>query len=222
MVPVLTIDGPSGSGKGTIARRMAQHLGWHLLDSGALYRLTALAAQERGIVLDDEAAVAALAAKLPVAFEVDGDAELILLNGADVTSRVRQESTGTLASRVASLPAVRAALIDLQHSFWRAPGLVADGRDMGTDIFPDAAAKVFLTASAEERARRRVVQLQQMGVDAKIDRILSEITARDARDASRPVSPLRPADDAVTVDTTGRGVDEVLAQVIDLAREKMG
>ena len=220
-VPVLAIDGPSGSGKGTISRKVALALGWHYLDSGAIYRAVGLAAAWEQIDLSDAAAVAACAARADIRFETGkpeaGDGEpRIVVNGKDATHQLRMETAGAAASAIAGLPEVRAALVDLQKGFRRAPGLVADGRDMGTVIFPDAATKVFLTAGAEERARRRHKQLKDKGVSVTLDGLLGEILARDARDASRAVAPLRPADDAVTIDTTGLPVDEVVARVLSL------
>ncbi|MGO2383677.1 MAG: (d)CMP kinase, partial [Halomonas sp.] len=180
-IPVLTIDGPGGAGKGTISSLVAERLGWHLLDSGALYRLTATAAVKHGIALDDEAAVAALAESLDVAFPIENGKPRTLLEGDEVSQAIRTEHTGELASQVAALPAVRAALLQRQRDFQKAPGLVADGRDMGTVVFVDAPLKIFLTASAEERARRRHLQLQEAGMNASLSSLLKEIQARDAR-----------------------------------------
>lgn len=222
-VPVLTIDGPSGSGKGTISRLVAARLGWHYLDSGALYRAVGLAAAWEQVDLSDEAAVAACAARADIRFETgksetgDGAAEpRVIVNGKDATHQLRMETAGAAASAIAALPAVRAALVDLQHRFRRPPGLVADGRDMGTVIFPDALTKVFLTASAAERAERRHKQLKDKGVSVTLDGLLGEILARDARDANRAVAPLRPAEDAVSIDTTGQGIAAVVEQVLAL------
>lgn len=219
-VPVLAMDGPSGSGKGTISRRVADALGWHLLDSGALYRLVALSARDRGLDLDDEAGLAALAEALDVRFEVaDDGAEIIRLEGVDVSAAVREERTGEAASRVAVLPAVRQALVRLQRDFRQPPGLVADGRDMGTVIFPEAALKVFLTASPEERAERRHKQLIEKGISVSLADLFSDVQARDKRDAERQVSPLKPAGDAVVLDTTGTSIEDVTRQVLDLVRD---
>lgn len=209
-IPVLTIDGPSGAGKGTIARRLADLLGWHLLDSGALYRLLALAAEIRGIALDDDERLSALALTLNVEFRIEGETQRIFLDDEDVTDTIRTETVGAGASKVAAVPAVRQALLQRQRAFRQAPGLVADGRDMGTVVFPDAPLKVFLTASAEERARRRYSQLaaQQVGVDREA--LLREIEARDDRDMNRAVSPLKAADDAYCLDSTELTVDQVV------------
>ena len=222
--PVITIDGPGGSGKGTAARLVAGRLGWHLLDSGALYRLTAVAG--RKAALDPARAgelprLARLARELEVRFGSDGQGgEQILLHGADVTAEARAEATGDLASQWAAIPAVREALLDLQHGFRRAPGLVADGRDMGTVVFPDAALKIFLEASVAERARRRHKQLSELGIPANIDRLCSEIAARDQRDRERSVSPLRPAADAVVIDSSRMTAAEVATRIEALARER--
>lgn len=211
-VPVLAIDGPTASGKGTIAQRVAGALGWHYLDSGALYRLTALAAQRAGIALDDGPGLARLAASLPIGFEADGR---ILLDAQDVTDAIRAEAIGNGASRLAVHPAVRAALLGLQRGFRRAPGLVADGRDMGTVVFPDARLKVFLTASPESRAERRHKQLIEKGISASLPGLLQDLRDRDARDASRTLAPLVPAEGAYVLDSTGMSVDETVAAVLD-------
>jgi cytidylate kinase len=216
-VPVLTIDGPSGSGKGTISRRVAGRMGWHYLDSGALYRAVGVAAGWADLDLDDTGALVRCTFDTDIAFLEDDGGELrVLVNGHDATDELRTETAGAAASAVAAIPEVRAALKDRQRAFRRAPGLVADGRDMGTVIFPDAPWKVFLTASAEERAERRYKQLKDKGVSVTIDGLLREILARDARDANRAVAPLRPAPDAVHIDTTGLGIDEVVERVLAL------
>ncbi|MFD2230748.1 (d)CMP kinase [Alkalimarinus sediminis] len=222
--PVITIDGPSGAGKGTITQLVAKKLGWTLLDSGALYRLTALAAETAGVALEDEQRLSELALSLDVEFVPGdyGEPVNVLLNGNDVTRDIRTETCGNNASKVAPLPSVRAALLQRQRDFQQFPGLVADGRDMGTVVFPDAAIKVFMTASAEERAERRYRQLKDKGEDVKIATLLSEIRERDARDTGRATAPLKPADDAVMLDTTGLGIEEVLAQVLKLVEESIG
>jgi len=217
-VPVITLDGPGGSGKGTIARALAQTLGWHLLDSGVLYRVTGIACRERGLDMEDTEALAAVARGLDVHFQPGDDR--ITLEGRDVTAAIRIEEAGTLASVVAALPAVRRALLVRQRDFRRPPGLVADGRDMGTVVFPDARLKVFLTASAAERAQRRRLQLLAVGESVSLARLLRDIEERDARDRSRAVAPLVPAGDAIAIDSTAMPVPEVLARVLDLARQR--
>lgn len=212
--PVITLDGPSGVGKGTVARALARRHGWHLLDSGALYRVLAVAARARGVTLKHDAELATLAGGLAITFADDGEGgECILVDGADLTAEVRSEAAGGLASRVAALPEVRAALLDRQHGFRHAPGLIADGRDMGTVVFPDAGLKVFLDASAEERARRRWLQLSPDRRPARLDDLFAEISARDVRDRTRAEAPLVAADDAVCIDTTELSADAVLARV---------
>ncbi|MGM0984039.1 MAG: (d)CMP kinase [Pseudomonadota bacterium] len=218
--PILTIDGPGGAGKGTISRLIAERLGWHLLDSGALYRLTALAAVKHEVPLDDEASLAEVARDLDVVFVAEEDATTVLLEGQDATTTIRTEQVGDAASRVAALPAVRQALLQRQRDFHQAPGLVADGRDMGTVVFTDAPLKIFLTASAEERAHRRQRQLQDAGVDASLSSLLKEIQARDARDTQRSVAPLKPADDAITLDTTRLTIPEVVDRLTELLTER--
>ena len=221
-IPVLTIDGPSGSGKGTISRHVAERLGWHYLDSGALYRAVGLAAAWEGLDLSDPEAVAHCAARTEIRFDTRGAGEPhVIVNGKDATRQLRTETAGAAASAIAAHPPVRAALVDLQHGFRRAPGLVADGRDMGTVIFPDAPYKVFLTASAGERAQRRYKQLKEKGVSVTLAGLLNEIAARDERDAGRAVAPLKPADDAVIVDSTGTPISEVIERVLSVLPEKL-
>ncbi|GEN26873.1 cytidylate kinase [Halovibrio variabilis] len=219
-VPVVTIDGPGGAGKGTISGLVAERLGWHLLDSGALYRLTAQAAVKHQIALDNESGLSHLAQRLDVAFPIVDGQPRTLLEGEDVGSLIRTEQAGERASQVAALPAVRQALLQRQRDFCQAPGLVADGRDMGTVVFPDATLKIFLTASADERARRRYLQLQEAGVDASLSSLLKEIQARDARDTQRSVAPLKPADDAITLDTTRLSIPEVVDRLTELLAQR--
>ncbi|MGQ7957248.1 (d)CMP kinase [Pseudomonas sp. SP16.1] len=208
--PVITVDGPSGSGKGTLCALLAKQLGWNLLDSGALYRLLAFAAGNHGIDLTNEEALKQLAAHLDVQF-ID---KRIVLEGEEVTDAIRNEQIGAGASMVASLPAVRDALLQRQRAFQEAPGLVADGRDMGTVVFPEAPLKVFLTASAEERARRRYLQLKAKGDDVNLASLLDEIRARDERDTQRAVAPLKPAADAILLDSTELSIEQVLERIL--------
>jgi len=215
---VITIDGPSGSGKGILAGKLARHYGYHFLDSGALYRLLGLAAHQADLLQEplNLAALEHLAASLDIEFIVqDNQGTQILLNGQDVTDQIRTEEVGSMASKVAVIPSLREALFKRQRDFARAPGLVADGRDMGTVVFPEAPAKIYLTASAEARAGRRVKQLQDMGVDAKIDAILADLQTRDKRDMERTVAPLRPAHDALVIDSSVLTIDQVLKTLID-------
>ena len=221
-VPVLTIDGPSGAGKGTVSRLAASRLRWHYLDSGALYRAVGVAASWADLDLSDPAALVRCTFDTAIEFREVGEDLRVLVNGSDATGELRLETTGTLASAIAAIPEVRAALKERQRAFRREPGLVADGRDMGTVIFPDATTKVFLTASAEERARRRHNQLNEKGVSVTFDGLLREILARDARDAQRTVAPLKPADDAVLIDTTGLSIDEVVDRVRALVPARAG
>ncbi len=221
-VPVICVDGPSGSGKGTIAQRLAEALGFHLLDSGSLYRLTALAAVHEGADLDDERALAAVAASMQPSFEPDSEHGLrIRLDGDNVTGAIRAEEVGMNASRLAAMPPVRHALLQRQRDFRRPPGLVADGRDMGTVVFPDALLKVYLTASAEERALRRHNQLKEKGIGVSLRGLLKDIEARDAQDEQRQASPLKPADDAVVIDSTTLSIAQVTDQALSLARERL-
>jgi cytidylate kinase len=209
-VPVITIDGPTASGKGTVAARVAEALGFGLLDSGALYRLAALSAMRAGTDLADEAALGTLARALNIRFVADA----ILLDGVDVNAQLRAEEVGNNASKIAALPAVRAALFDLQVAFRAAPGLVADGRDMGTVVFPDAKLKVFLTASVQARAERRYKQLIEKGFPANLSDLQKDLTERDARDTNRAVAPLKPAEGAHLLDTSSMSVDEAVKQVL--------
>lgn len=220
-VAVVAVDGPSGSGKGTVCRRLAQTLGWHLLDSGALYRLVAVAGQRAGLAAEDVLGHAALAGSMSVSFTVAPDGgERILLAGEEVTAAVRDERTGQGASRVAAWPAVREALFDRQRRFAEPPGLIADGRDMGTVVFSDAPLKVFLTASAEERALRRYKQLKDKDPAVSLAALSREIAERDLRDSTRSVAPLRPASDAFVIDSTGVPVEAVVERVIELGRAR--
>lgn len=220
---IITIDGPSGSGKGTIASKLAQHYGYHLLDSGALYRLLGLAAEQAGLIQQtlDVAALTELARQIDIRFFTDNNHKIrVLLNGNDVSEKIRTETVGELASIVAAVPELRAALFKRQQDFAQTPGLVADGRDMGTVVFPQAPAKIYLTASAEARADRRVKQLQAIGEDVKIDAILADIQARDKRDMERTVAPLKPADDAFVLDSSSLSIEEVLHSLIQYVDEK--
>ncbi len=219
-VPVIAIDGPSGSGKGTIARRVAAALAYHLLDSGALYRLTAIAAEKNFVALDDAPALAEIARSLKIEFGSNEDgSERILLADADVTLEVRKESTGAGASAVALIPGVRAALLERQRAFQRPPGLVADGRDMGTHVFPSALVKIFLTASAEERARRRHKQLIDKGMDVSLAALSRDIEDRDRRDSERSVAPLKPAEDAKILESSGLSIEAVTQTVLDWVKD---
>ncbi len=216
-IPVITIDGPSGSGKGTLSRKLAQHLGYAFLDSGALYRILALTARKHGVELDDVARLAELAIDLDVTFDIASHhGERVLVEGQDVTLDVRTESCGNDASKIAALPQVREALLMRQRAFRRSPGLVADGRDMGTVVFPDAKLKIFLTADQQERARRRHNQLKQQGIGVSLETLLKELAERDKRDANRGVAPLKPAADAIIVDSTALSIQEVFKHTLDL------
>lgn len=211
-IPVITVDGPSGSGKGTLSRQIAQSLGWHFLDSGALYRVLAIAAIRHAVSFENHAALAVLAAHLDVVFEQE--TRRILLEGQNVTIAIRTEECGAAASKVAAIAGVREALLERQRAFLEPPGLVADGRDMGTVVFPAADLKIFLEASAGERAKRRQAQLKEQSIDVSLDGLFAEIAERDARDRQRPVSPLIPAENAIIIDTTAMSIQEVYEVVM--------
>ena len=219
--PVITIDGPSGSGKGTISRMLARELGFHFLDSGALYRLLAYAAEQHGMALDDEAGLVRLSGDLDIRFPADGRDDEVLLDGENVGRAIRTEAAGAGASRVAALPEVRKALLQRQRNFRTEPGLVADGRDMGTVVFPDADLKIFLTASSEERAKRRCKQLKEKDIISDYTAVLADIRRRDERDSKRVVAPLRPADDAIVIDTSGLDIEATLQRVRDLLANRL-
>jgi len=219
---VITIDGPGGSGKGTICRLLAQRLGWQLLDSGAIYRVLALAAMHHQIVCDDEEALQPLAAHLDVQFSSDEQGNIrITLEGENVSHTIRTQEVADLASKIASLPRVREALLRRQRAFADEPGLIADGRDMGTVVFPQAEVKIYLTASPEERARRRYLELKEKGFDVNIDDLLNEIQARDERDMNRATAPLKPAADAYILDSTNKPIEQVLEEVLNYAGMKI-
>ncbi|MDH5632997.1 MAG: (d)CMP kinase [Gammaproteobacteria bacterium] len=219
-VPVITIDGPSGVGKGTISQQLATELGWHMLDSGALYRAVGWAAAGRGLLDGDESRLAQLAGDVNIIFRPGADSLTeVEIDGSVVGDALRTEESGAAASKIAALPAVREALLAKQRAFRQFPGLVADGRDMGSRIFPDAQAKIFLVASAEIRGQRRYKQLKEKGFDVNLPRLVDEIRARDERDANRPVSPMRPADDAHVIDTGSLTIEEVMAKVREIAQQ---
>lgn len=218
-IPVIAIDGPGGSGKGTICKEVARTLGWHLLDSGALYRLVALRARQEGVSLADEAAIAALAQDLPVRFDTGASEERVWLEDVDVTAEIRSEACGIAASTVAALSAVRTALARRQQDFRQLPGLVADGRDMASVIFPDAGLKIFLTASVEERLNRRYKQLNDKGISVSLRALRKDMADRDKRDSERPVAPLRACSDARVFDTTGLSIEAVVSTVLDWAAD---
>ncbi len=219
--PVIAIDGPSGSGKGTLAVNVAKHLGFHLLDSGALYRLVAHAAARDAVDETDETALAALVPTLAIEFRSDGADVHVTLDGEDVTRAIRDEACGMAASRIAALTAVRQALLAFQRGYRRAPGLVADGRDMGTVVFPDAVVKIFLTASAGERAQRRYKQLKDKGFDVNLRALLQEIEARDQRDTRRSVAPLAAAEDALVIDSTALSIERVQDRVLSYVAQRL-
>jgi len=221
IVPIITIDGPSGAGKGTIAQNVASELGFHILDSGSLYRLTALASLDDGIDLSNETKIAEIALNLAVVFTPTDNGLQILLRDEDVSEAIRKEDIGMRASKVAAIPRVRNALLERQRSFSVEPGLVADGRDMGTTVFPQAGLKIFMTASAEERAERRYKQLKEKGINANIAALVKDLKLRDEQDANRAVSPLKPAEDAILLDTTEMGIEEVTQKVLELAKQRL-
>ncbi|GAL34790.1 cytidylate kinase [Vibrio maritimus] len=219
--PVITVDGPSGAGKGTLCMLLAEKLGYHLLDSGAIYRVLALAAIHHGVDLESEDALVPLAMHLDVQFVAEGELVKVILEGEDVSGELRKEETGNAASKIAALPRVREALLRRQRAFNIEPGLVADGRDMGTVVFPEAPVKIFLDASAKERAQRRFKQLQLKGLDVRFDDLLSEIEERDYRDRNRAVAPLRPADDALVLDSTSLNIEQVLEKALQYIESKL-
>ncbi|PHI31373.1 (d)CMP kinase [Budvicia aquatica] len=218
IAPVITVDGPSGAGKGTLCQALAENLGWHLLDSGAIYRVLALAALHHNVDITSEEALVPLAVHLDVQFITQENKLQVILEGEVVTSQIRNETVGNTASQAAALPRVREALLRRQRAFREFPGLIADGRDMGTIVFPDAPVKIFLDASAEERAQRRMLQLQQNGLCVKFERLLSEIQERDYRDRNRAVAPLVPASDALILDSTNMSIEEVIEHALVYAR----
>ena len=219
-VPVITLDGPGGSGKGTVCLRLAGRLGWHILDSGSLYRLTALEALQKHA--DDESQLIEIAEKMEIDYVPDDGRLKVLLKGRDVTDAIRAEQVGARASEIAAIAGVRQALLQRQRAFARLPGLLADGRDMGTVVFPGAKLKIFLTASPEERAKRRYKQLKEKGIDANLPELVAELQARDKRDSERSVAPLKAADDAILLDTTEMNIDDVVNRVLQLANQRFG
>jgi cytidylate kinase len=219
-VPVITLDGPGGSGKGTVCLQLASQLGWHILDSGSLYRLTALEALQDNVV--DEGQLIEIAGKLEIDYVPDDGRLKVLLKGRDVTDAIRAEPVGARASEIAAMAGVRQALLQRQRAFARPPGLLADGRDMGTVVFPGAKLKIFLTASPEERAKRRYKQLKEKGIDANLPELVAELQARDKRDSERSVAPLKAADDAILLDTTEMNIDDVVNRVLQLANQRFG
>lgn len=222
-IPVITIDGPSGSGKGTLACLLAKELGWHILDSGVLYRVLALLSKQQGIEYTNEEELVSLAEEMPVKFVLQENLSLeVWLNGLDVSTAVRHEEIGNLASKISGFQSVRTALMDKQRSFRQLPGLVTDGRDMGTVVFPEAQIKLFLIASSSERAERRYKQLKNKGIDANLAQILNEIEERDFRDTNRVVAPLKPAADSIIIDSSGLVIEEVFAKALDIIKHRLG
>ncbi len=219
-IPVITVDGPSGTGKGSLCGRLAETLGFHLLDSGSLYRVLAYVVSKEKISIEDIASIVEQAGKLDLSFEKKGELVSILLSGEDVSAQIRTEESGNKASKIAIIPDVRAALFERQKAFQMSPGLIADGRDMGTVVFPKADLKIYLTASAEQRAKRRHKQLKDKGNDVTVAQLLNDIAERDQRDSQRQVAPLKPAADAIVIDTTNLGIEEVEAQVRALIEER--
>ena len=219
--PVVTVDGPSGAGKGTLSALLAEKLMWHVLDSGAIYRVLAVAAMHHDLPIDDEAAIVPLASGLDVRFETENNQRRVVLEGEDVTDDIRTEEVGAVASQIASLARVREALLRRQRAFQETPGLIADGRDMGTVVFPDAVVKLFLTASAEARAERRYTQLKDKGMDVNIARLLTDIKARDERDSQRSVAPLVPAEDAVIIDSTDLDINQVFDSAMEIINSRL-
>ena len=216
---MITVDGPGGAGKGTLSQRLAQHLGYRFLDSGALYRVMALVAQRNGIALNDSMGLLELAAGLDLRFQISRRGECsVWLENCNVTADIRTEACGNAASKIASIGSVREALLHWQRTFCKPPGLVADGRDMGTIVFPQAKRKIFLTAGLEERAQRRYKQLKEQGISASLEALLEELAKRDERDLNRSVAPLKPAKDAIVIDSTGMSIEEVLERALELAR----
>jgi cytidylate kinase len=220
-VPVITVDGPGGAGKGTLCKALADALQWHLLDSGAIYRVLALAALHHQVDLEAEEALAPLAAHLDVRFAAHEKELKVILEGEDVSGEIRTQDVANAASRVAAFARVREALLRRQRNFREAPGLIADGRDMGTVVFPDAPVKIFLDASPEERARRRMLQLQEKGINVNFEHLLAEIKERDDRDRNRPVAPLAPAQDALVLDSTSMSIEQVIEKALHYARERL-